>query len=450
MRPHRIRPLVAALFGLTLLAGVTVPAARAWNNGPDEGNGYSTHDWIIDQALKVFDGSPPAWFDVNLALLASDDPDTQFFATYEHVFKERGRGRGAVDRIAEYYHQALVAHAAGDDATASVAFGWLAHYYGDILQPYHTKYSAADLNVSHHNYERRVAPRTRNASMSPAWMTTNRTPKAVADIRTTAIAAAAYSRSFFPELYKLFHADETLLTERVMEITGLLLQRASSDLADVLYSIDQGVGEAAVAESVTARLKTTYVAQGSTETIYVTVKDAAGSPLEGVRVDIAFPKPAGGTTLLRRYTTAAGTVTAYANVGKSPLGVRRDVRITVKTGAVTKVVAPWFMATRKLAAGSAGFKTTVSATTVYPGQSVRVASRARDAKGRAVANLKVTWKWTFADGSVLRTTGYTNSSGRAYSTLAITEATPVGVVSVIARTQAGGVNRTSTATFRRS
>ena len=447
MRRTTSRPLVSLLLGLVLLAGVATPAL-AWSNGPDEGNGHGTHDYIIGQAIKVFDGSPPAWLDLDLALRASDDPDTQFFASGEHVFNEKGYGRGAVDRIVENYHLAFTAHAAGDDATASIAFGWLAHYYGDILQPYHTNHDAVDRKVSHHRYESLVGPMTRTADMSPAWITDDRTPDALTDIRTPAIAAAAYSRKFFPELYRLFHADETILTPRVMEITGLLLQRASSDLANVLYSIDQGVGQAPVAGSVTASLKTTYVARYSTQTIYVTVKDAAGRPLEGVRVDIAFPTATGGTTLLRRYTTAEGKVTAYGSVGKSPLGVRRDVKVTVKTADVTKVVTPWFVATRRLASGNAGFKSYVNAATVYPGQAVQVGSRARDAKGRGVANLKVTWKWTFADGTVLKTTGDTNADGRAYSTLGVTEATPKGKVSVRARTQAGGVYRISTTSFR--
>src|SRR6476660_9789478 len=188
--------------------------ALAWGNGGNLGNGYGTHDWIISQALKVFGDSPPAWLDVNAALLASDDPDKVFWAANEHVFYERGYGRGAVDRISEFYHQTLVAHQAGDDATASTRFGWMAHYVGDILQPYHTNYAAIN------------------------------------DVRATSIAAAAYSRKSFPELYSIFKVDETLLAPRVLEITGYLLKRASADLADMLYSIDQGVGEAAPVDSV--------------------------------------------------------------------------------------------------------------------------------------------------------------------------------------------------------
>ena len=110
------------------------------------------------------------------ALLASDDPDKVFYATNEHVFNEKGYGRGAVDRITTFYHQALVAHQAGDDETASIAFGWMAHYYGDILQPYHTNYAAVDLDVSHRRYELLVDDQTSLPDQSPGWMTTDRTP----------------------------------------------------------------------------------------------------------------------------------------------------------------------------------------------------------------------------------------------------------------------------------
>ena len=119
-------------------------------------------------------------------------------------------------------------------------------------------------------------------------------------------------------------------------------------------------------------------------------------PLEGIRVDIAFPKGTGGTTLLRRYTTRAGTVAAYGAIGASPYGVRRDVVVTVKTGDVVTTATTWFTTSRRLAARSAGFKSWVNDTTVYPGQIVRVGSITRDRLGRPVPNLKVTWTWTIA------------------------------------------------------
>jgi len=447
-RPSR-RPLASLALSLVLLASMATPAL-GWANGGNLGNAYGTHDWIVGQAYKVFGDQPPAWFDLQTALLATDDPDKLFWATNEHVFFERGYGRGAVDRIAEFYHQALAAHLAGDDQMASTAFGWMAHYYGDILQPYHTNYAAVHLGDSHRRYEMLVGAVTRNPEASPEWSTADREPKTVADVRPVAIAAAAYSRKFFPELYRLFKVDETVLVPRVSEITGFLLKRASSDLADMLYSIDQGVGDAAPVASVKSSVRWRYAAKNTTQTVYVTVKGEAGQPLEGVRVDIAFPKATGGTRLLRRYTTAGGTVAAYAAIGDSPYGLRRDIVVTVKTGDVVKTSATWFVTSRRLATGSAGFKSWVSQTTAIPGQTVRVASLARDMLGRPVPNLKVSSTWTFGDGHVVKTTAYTDAAGRVLTSLPITDETPLGTVTVVAHTQSGSVNRVSSTSFRRN
>ena len=422
--------------------------ALAWGNGGNLGNGYGTHDWIISQALKVFGDTPPAWLDVNAALLASDDPDKVFWAANEHVFYEKGYGRGAVNRISEFYHQTLVAHQAGDDATASIRFGWMAHYVGDVLQPYHTNYAAIKLDDSHLHYENMVGTLTRNPDASPEWMTDDRAPKAIADVRATSIAAAAYSRKFFPELYSIFKVDETVLAPRVLEITGILLKRASADLADMLYSIDQGVGEAAPVDLVKTTVRWRYAAKNSTQTVSVTVKGVAGQPLQGVRVDIAFPNATGGTRLLRRYTTASGIATAEAAIGAIPFGARREVGVTVKTGDVVKTATTWFTTSRKLAASTAGFKSAVNDRTAYPGQSVRVGSLARDTSGRGVPNLKVSWTLTYHNGKVVKGSAYTNAQGRAFMSVPITDATPKGLVSVVAHTQSASVNRTSTSSFR--
>ena len=333
--------------------------------------------------------------------------------------------------------------------TASIAFGWMAHYYGDILQPYHTNYAAVDLDVSHRRYELLVDDQTSLPDQSPGWMTTDRAPHAVTDIRATAIAAAAYSRSYFPELYRQFHADETVLNARVTTITGYLLKRASSDLADLMYSISQGV-DIIPAATVTAKVKYVYISKNATEYVDITVKDAAGHPLEGIRVDVAFPLATGGTTLIRHYTTAAGTLTVHANVGASPYGLHRPVAVTVVTGDVTKTATPWFTTTHRLGSGSAGFKSWVNDGTVQPGQTLRVATLARDTKGHGIANLKVTWTLTFANGSVLKTVGYTDATGKALMTVPITSATPKGTVKVSAKTQAAGVTRYSTTSFKRT
>lgn len=443
-----LRLLASFVLSVLLVGGFATPVL-GWANGGSGGDGYGTHDWVVSQALKVFGDSPPAWLEVDTALKATDDPDKLFWAINEHVFYDRGYGRGAVDRVSEFYHRALTAHAAGDDHTASIAFGWMSHYYADILQPYHTNYAAVHMDASHLAYETLVNSLTRSPDASPEWSTAERTPHAVDDIRTSAIAAAAFSRRLYPELFLLFHADETILAPRVQEITGLLLQRASSDLAHALYSIDQGVGDAAPAASTSASVRYRYILQDTVETVYVTVKDATGRSLEGVRADVAFPTPTGGTKLLRRFTNVNGVASAWANVGASPLSRRRDVAITVKTGDVVKTPSTWFMATRRLAAGTAGFKTWVDDTTVTVGQSVRIGTLARGTGGHPVPNLKIVWTLTFGDGHVQKIIGYTDALGRAVTRLPITDGTPLGIVKVSARTQSGSVWRTSTTSFSR-
>ena len=87
--------------------------------------------------------------------------------------------------------------------------------------------------------------------------------------------------------------------------------------------------------------------------------------------------------------------------------------------------------------------------TVRPGQTIRVASLVHDTAGRPVANLKVSWTWTFSNGHVVRTTGDTNALGKAVSWLPVTSRMPKGIVRITAHVQAGSVNRTSTTSFRR-
>ena len=64
-------------------------------------------------------------------------------------------------------------------------------------------------------------------------------------------------------------------------------------------------------------------------------------------------------------------------------------------------------------------------------------------------NLRITWTWTFADGHVVKTSGYTGALGKAYTTMPITDETARGLVTVVARVQSGSVNRASSTSFRR-
>ena len=172
-----------------------------------------------------------------------DDPDKVFYATNEHVFNEKGYGRGAVDRITTFYHQALAAHQAGDDQAASIAFGWMAHYYGDILQPYHTNYAAIDLDASHSRYEMLVDALTRTPTLSPDWSTPNRTPARRGRRARDGHRRGRLLARVLPRAVPRVPSQRDPAEHRVTAITRALLRRASSDLANLLASIDTGVGD---------------------------------------------------------------------------------------------------------------------------------------------------------------------------------------------------------------
>ena len=235
-----------AVIALAVLAGAfasqAAPAA-GWANGG--GDGYGTHDWIIDQAMRVLDGRVDGWFDAQTARIHSDDPDTIERAAGDqddHVYHEKGKRGGAIDRIATEFDKAQASYAAGDYEDASYHIGLLSHIYGDILQPYHTAYAAMNRDTEHHNYEQVVAPLTRKASDMPAWQSSRRTVSTFGNIRTKAVASAKYSRSLYPALHKAFAPDQHHMNATVKAITGKVMKRAADDLADVIWSIAQGTG----------------------------------------------------------------------------------------------------------------------------------------------------------------------------------------------------------------
>jgi hypothetical protein len=456
--------VLAALLMAVALAGPATPAL-GWANGggANGGDGYGTHDWIVDAAVAVLDGRADDWFDAETARLASDDPDTvESRATrIEHVYRDSGSRGGAVARISfEFdvataaYKRGAAARDTGDATAAADAFreasrhiGLLAHILGDISQPFHTAIEGAGLTSLHLGYEALVNAQQRSSEGRPDWRSPRRTVDPISNIRRTAIATAAYSRSHFADVYAVLSTEGLVLTPELDAITGLLMQRAANDLADIIWSISQGVGAAPAVGSVKMSVRWTGVRAGGTNTVYVRARDTRGRPIEGLAVVVAWPT-ATGTRSEYLYTDATGYQSRTAGVGTTPRRVlRRVVATTTVREAKVTTTRSWTLSPR-LAKGSAGFKTIVSDATVVPGQVVRVTSRARDSKGRGVPNLLVTWTWNLG-GTIVTTKAYTGPTGRASSTQTISTTTTMATVRVTARTQSGSTNRSSTTKFRR-
>jgi hypothetical protein len=439
--------MLALAVTASAIALQAAPAA-AWANN---GDGYGTHDWIVDQAVRVLDGRVDSWFDAGIARLASDDPDTverPLRDQDDHVYHERGKRGGGVDRIATEFDKASASYAAGDYADASYHIGLLAHIYGDLLQPYHTAYAAMKLDSEHRNYEHRVGDLTRKASDMPAWHSSRRTVSTFANIRTKAAASAAYSRALYPALHKAFGPNQNHLNDRAREITGKVMVRAANDLADVIWSISRGSGAQPKIGALRVSVKWVGVRSGfPTQAVFVTAKDVNGKPIEDLLVRVRWPTST-GTREEILFTDPHGFQKRLGPVGTGPLYQRLDVKATAAVRDQVATANAWWALTRALGSGASGFRTKISDQRVVAGQTVTVTSIARDGKGRPMRNLLVTWTWNY-DGTKVTTKAITDANGRASSTQQITSSTTRNRVRVTAHTQAASHNRYVYVYFKR-
>ena len=437
---------IARLVAAALIAAALVAPAPAfgWANNFDK---YGTHDWVLDQALKVLDGRVDGWLDDELARLHTDDPDyTRDPEANEHVYRAEGRVGGGVDRIAYHYDLAQAAHRAHDYDEASIQIGLMSHYVGDLAEPYHTHMGGIDRGDAAKKYEQLVAPLHRDKNDTPAWSSSRRTVSEIENVRDTAAGTAAYSRKFWKELHERLKNNGFKLSGRVSEITGLVFKRAANDLADMIWSISQGVGAQPAVGRIELDVKWTGVLPGDENTVYVRAFDVDGHPIEGLRVVVAWPTPT-GTQIELLYTLPNGRQKRHRPVGKTPMLELRPVAATAEVRGEEVVAEGAWTLSPRLATGSAGFKTVVNDATVIPGQLVTVKSIARDRDGDPVPNLLVTWVWDLGDTNV-RTQGYTNDKGRATSSRTITAGMARKIV-ITGRTQAGSTTRSDSTIVRR-
>ncbi len=451
-RSARIMVAIASI--VAMFAAATPPPVSGWSTA---GDGYATHDWIVDKALEILDaaGQRPAWFDRDLALPYTDDPDSierkaDPSRGWEHVYYTGTIHGGAVQRISEHYTAALDALAMGDAAAATINVALLSHFLADISQPFHTARAGLGKSKLHRAYESAVKARTLTVESAPDWADATQAVTAVVDIRKTAAATAAYSRARFADLYRVWKATGNIDDPIVTQLTGQVLKRAARDLANVIWSLDQGTGRSPDMASFSARVRWVGARRGAhRQVVLATVKDADGNGIGGAEVQISWPLPDGTRKLYRTWTDKTGLAVRTITVGKLPMLRRQDVPIVAIVNGTTLERDRWFIPSPKLDAGRAGFKTVISDATPDVGETIRVTSRARDASGRPVPGLLVTWTWDLGDTTV-RTRGITNASGRAYSDRLIDSNLTSGTVSIKAHVQSYSRNRYSYTTFNRN
>ncbi|MEP6638492.1 MAG: hypothetical protein ABJC39_04015 [Chloroflexota bacterium] len=448
------RIVVATASMVALLVAATPPPASGWANA---GDGYATHDWIVDRALDILDaaGRRPAWFDRDLALPYTDDPDTiervlDPSRGWEHVYYDMTVHGGAVQRISEHYTAALDALKAGDTAAATINVALLSHFLSDIAQPYHTARAGFGQSSLHVAYESAVSARTRTIESAPQWADATQSVSAITNIRKTAAATASYSRARFADLHRAWAAATNIDDPTVTRITGEVLKRAARDLASVIWSLDRGTGRSPDIASLGAHVRWVGVRNGDPgQVAYATVKDADGNGIGGAEVQISWPLQDGTRKLYRTWTNSAGDAERTIAVGKLPMLRRQDVPLVAIVNGATLTRSRWFIPSPKLDVGRAGFKTAVNHATPNVGQTIRVTALARDTSGRPVPGLLVTWTWDIGRRTV-RTSGITNAYGKAYSYRLITSSLTSGTVSIKAHVQSYSLDRYSYTSFNRN
>lgn len=463
------RLAAATLVALLAFAGLVVPVG-AWSNNGDK---YGSHDWILDQAFRLFDarGINISWIDRTTALVATDDADNIEVKAdpsrdIEHVYTgDGGRRGGAVHRITEhyaamlrFYEQGKAAKADGDTTTATARFktasyhlGMLSHFYGDILQPFHTSRDAIGKTETHRAYELLVDDLNRHPTDSPGWSVANTSwvIKDVTNVRTAAIAAAAYSRVRYLDLQANFAATDTTLKPVAAQITKEVLIRASGDLANLISSVPKGIGNPPPVKDVTLTLRWRGVKTNeASQRLDGKVIDVNGDPIEGVRVDIHWPMPDGSTKIMPFWTDGNGIGHIYGVVGSNPYMVKQNTVAKITTNETTVTKTTWWYRTKRLADGSAGFSTAVNDRTVVAGQTITVTATAKTTTGVPMAGLYVTFTWTMGS-TVVKTTAYTDSTGKAKSSQTIKSTTTMALMTVKATTSAYSINRSSYKTFER-
>lgn len=234
MRP---RLLIAGL--VAVLATLLLPAAAAaWSNGDDGGDGFGTHDWVLQEARRVAATRGAGWLVLKTALPRTDDPDTEFRDFYYHVYDVWGSRYGdAPSKVLAYYRKALAARRSGNWTAASKYAGIMAHYYADICNPLHTDQSRAEERM-HGSYESRAQTLTDAVGENRDWVSYDGY-KPVTDVVGLTEDAAAASHRYYTALVKGYNSSGMNATVR--SITRKRLNRAVNGLADLLVSIKKNV-----------------------------------------------------------------------------------------------------------------------------------------------------------------------------------------------------------------
>lgn len=227
----RKRPCLLVFATTTIVLAAAAPAF-GWSNGPNEGAGFGTHDWVLTEARRL--AGSPAWLATSTALAATDDPDTVNRDFYYHVYDAWGnRYGGSPHMVAYLYARAVKEYRARRLTAASRYVGLLSHYYADSCDPLHTEDSSAGGSIRY-DYEAAVDLKTNAIGKNRSWVKNDRFQR-VTDVSKKTKSAAAFAHRYNSSLVSNF--SRSGFNSSVVSTTRITLNRAANDLADIIRSI---------------------------------------------------------------------------------------------------------------------------------------------------------------------------------------------------------------------
>lgn len=349
----RSRLLVVTCLAALLL--LSLPAvASAWANGPDYGNGFGTHDWILAQAERFAASKGDGWVNLRLALPHTDDPDMVFHDFYYHVYDHfNGQDYGnAPLKVSSWYAKALKDRKAKKWNAASTDVGILAHYLGDICQPMHTDQTTLE-NTVHAPYEDAVDNITVSASSVTNWVHFSGY-EATGNVQSFAIGLATASHKDYSALVHGF-ASGGWANPTVQAITKRSLNRATNALADVIIGLRKaapgggssggggggGGGTTQSLASVSGSVSNSSPAQYASVSAYAKCKDSAGKAIPGVSVTFSwhYKTTTPSETLA---SDSSGVATCTRSIGRATAGYRVSISISANYKGVTRTTSTGF------------------------------------------------------------------------------------------------------------
>lgn len=234
----RILLVVLALL-VTLAAVIAAPGrAEAWSNGNEGPDSFGTHDWVLQEANRLAKQKKAGWLKLSVALVHTDDPDSEFNDFYYHVYDVWGDPYGdAPAKVMNAYSKALAARKAGKIATASKWAGIMAHYYADICNPMHTDQTDAEDDI-HSAYELDAQTLSDEPGENAGWAKFDGYT-ATKDVVKYTKTTAAKSHTRYDALVTNYASGG--MNDTVVVITQKSLGLAANGLADLLISIKLSV-----------------------------------------------------------------------------------------------------------------------------------------------------------------------------------------------------------------